>query len=149
MSKRDSKRASGDNGGPKQGDGSVGYRRPPKKYRFKPGQSGNPKGRPKDCENLDTIVRRRLAQKISIRDGGKVRKVSVFEVAVVRLVEKAVQGDHRAIELLIRTARLAEPRKAEKQRNFADVLPFLSDKELADLERIVKRYDSVFGESQK
>ena len=26
----------------------VGYGRPPKEYQFKPGQSGNPKGRPKN-----------------------------------------------------------------------------------------------------
>ena len=33
-------------------DEKVGYRRPPKKSRFKPGQSGNPKGRPKGTKNL-------------------------------------------------------------------------------------------------
>ena len=35
-------------------DGQVGYRKPPVHTRFKPGQSGNPKGRPKGPRNLAT-----------------------------------------------------------------------------------------------
>jgi len=35
-------------------DDKVGYRRPPRSGRFKPGVSGNPKGRPK--RNLSTLA---------------------------------------------------------------------------------------------
>ncbi len=37
-------------------DGSdpVGYCKPPKRTRFQPGQSGNPRGRPKGTKNLKT-----------------------------------------------------------------------------------------------
>lgn len=37
--------------------GKIGYCQPPAKYRFKPGQSGNPNGRPKGSKNLSSIVR--------------------------------------------------------------------------------------------
>jgi hypothetical protein len=32
------------------GDSRVGYKRPPQHSKFKPGQSGNPKGRPKGAK---------------------------------------------------------------------------------------------------
>ena len=35
----------------------VGYARPPKDSRFKPGQSGNPRGRARGAKNTSTIVR--------------------------------------------------------------------------------------------
>ena len=36
----------------------VGYKRPPVSTRFKPGSSGNPKGRPKGQRNFKTIMRK-------------------------------------------------------------------------------------------
>ena len=38
----------------------VGYKQPPKHTQFKPGQSGNPKGRPKGTQNLATDLAEEL-----------------------------------------------------------------------------------------
>jgi uncharacterized protein DUF5681 len=38
-------------------DYTIGFGRPPAAHRFKPGQSGNPRGRPKGRKNFDTMVR--------------------------------------------------------------------------------------------
>ncbi len=40
----------------------VGYRKPPKHTRFKPGQSGNPRGRPKGTKNLKTDLIEELGE---------------------------------------------------------------------------------------
>jgi hypothetical protein len=49
-----------------QEEEKVGYRKPPAKTRFKPGQSGNLNGRPKGSVNLKTDLRSELSEKIRI-----------------------------------------------------------------------------------
>ena len=42
---------------------AVGYGRPPVNRQFKPGQSGNPRGRPKGSKNFATIFAEALKKK--------------------------------------------------------------------------------------
>ena len=51
---------------------AVGYRKPPTATRFKPVQSGNPKGRPKGSPNLATDLSTELGELITVR--GEVRR---------------------------------------------------------------------------
>jgi len=64
-----------------QGDGlyDVGYRKPPAAHRFKPGQSGNPGGRPRAARNVSTLLAAALAQRITIREGERTANVGKSE----------------------------------------------------------------------
>ena len=79
----------------------VGYRRPPKLSRFKPGQSGNPRGRPRGARNLATDLSDELAESIRIRESGKELRVSKQRAMIKSLVAAAVQGDVRATNALV------------------------------------------------
>ena len=62
----------------------VGYGEPPKNTRFKPGQSGNPRGRRRGQRNLKTVVQEVLREKITIREGERTRTISRLD-AIVRV----------------------------------------------------------------
>lgn len=70
----------------------VGYGKPPKANQFKPGQSGNPKGRPKGRQNFRTIVTELLNSKITVTENGKQTKVSFGEALVKKMAGKALKG---------------------------------------------------------
>ena len=82
-------------------DSEVGYGRPPVQSRFQPGQSGNPKGRPKGQRNLRTVVQDTLNQRVKIREGARIRSLSKLDGFVLAVVNKAVQGDPKAQSTLI------------------------------------------------
>ena len=83
---------------------TVGFGRPPVHSRFRPGQSGNPAGRRKGVRNLMTDVQRTLKVPISVKEGGRSRRISTQEGALLVLREKALKGDARALDRLIELA---------------------------------------------
>jgi hypothetical protein len=85
----------------KNHDGSVGYKRPPKHTRFKPGQSGNPKGRPKNARSLKAEFLEELSEVIRIREGDREMKISKQRAFVKALIAAAIKGDMRAASALV------------------------------------------------
>ena len=75
----------------------VGYRKPPANSRFRPGQSGNPKGRPKGSLNIATVLMKTLREKVVINENGRRKTITKFEASVKQLVNKAASGDWCAI----------------------------------------------------
>jgi hypothetical protein len=82
----------------------VGYCKPPKHTRFKPGQSGNPSGRPKGSENLKTLFERVLKEQISLQDGNVTKKITKAEAVIRRVVIDALKGDSGSQQTLFRLA---------------------------------------------
>ena len=70
----------------------VGYGKPPKSTQFKPGESGNPKGRPKGSKNLPTVLQETLNQRVVITEGNKKVTVTMLEALVKSLTANAIKG---------------------------------------------------------
>lgn len=51
-------------------DYEVGYGKPPKRTRFKKGQSGNPKGRPKGAKGFTASLKREMESKVTALSEG-------------------------------------------------------------------------------
>lgn len=79
----------------------IGYGKPPQTTRYKPGQSGNPKGRPKGSKNLKTVVQQELSSPIVINEGGKQRRISRRQALIKMLLNKGLQGDLKASTTMI------------------------------------------------
>jgi Family of unknown function (DUF5681) len=82
-------------------DYKVGYGKPPRATQFKPGRSGNPKGRPKGTRNLATDLAAELSEPITVREEGRQRRISKQRALVKSLMAKSLQGDIRAGAALI------------------------------------------------
>src|SRR5665213_3436666 len=85
-------------------DPTVGYGRPPTETQFKPGQSGNLKGRPKGSRPVGSVLRDILQQKVPVSDNGKKRHLSALEVMLRRLANDAMRSDQRALKFLLTLA---------------------------------------------
>jgi hypothetical protein len=79
----------------------VGYGHPPREHQFKPGQSGNPRGRPKGAKNESTILHELLNRKVTLTEGGKSRKVTILEAMFVRFAEDSLKGNTKSAAFLL------------------------------------------------
>lgn len=89
-------------------DYEVGYGKPPKDTRFKPGQSGNPQGRPRGAKNrrpalneerLKDIILDEAYRSITVRDGHRNVSVPMAQAVVRAMAVNAAKGQHRAQRL--------------------------------------------------
>jgi hypothetical protein len=97
-------------------DDDVGYGKPPRAHQFKPGQSGNPKGRPKGKKNEATMLDELLFQKIKVREGGRERRITLFEGMLRRFAEDSLKGNIKAATFLFSrygATSSAEPQQSE------------------------------------
>jgi Family of unknown function (DUF5681) len=87
----------------KRGSGGykVGKGRPPLHTRWKPGQSGNPKGRPKGSRPVGAILQEIIQQKVPVTENGKARRIPALEVMLRRLANDAMRSDQKAIKFLL------------------------------------------------
>jgi len=79
----------------------VGYGKPPRAHQFKPGTSGNPKGRPIGAKSEATILQNLLQQKVGLNERGKTRKISLHEAILRRIAEDCLKGNTKSAAFLL------------------------------------------------
>ena len=92
-----------------------------KSTRFKPGQSGNPKGRPRKVKSPQTqsafeVLRQR---RITVRMEGVDRELTVDEALLQRTLEDAFAGSRMATRTILRLIEEQEAVQAPSHRRFA------------------------------
>lgn len=83
-------------------DYEVGYGKPPKHTQFKPGQSGNPQGRPKDTRNVKHVLLQVATEEMAITENGETKVVSKQEALIRSLFARALNGDQQATRVLLK-----------------------------------------------
>lgn len=89
-------------------DGEGGYCKPPKSKQFKPGTSGNPKGRPKGPGNIHKLLAKHAGKKVTVVINGEEKKMSKMDVVLSALFNKAAKGDVGATRLIATMAAAAQ-----------------------------------------
>src|SRR5689334_8584073 len=95
---------------------SVGYGKPPRSTRFKKGQSGNPKGRPRNRRSdvpYDSI----LGQMVTVREGGRERRITAAEAFILHLTKKGLAGDNASARASLAALENARAARAARGGN--------------------------------
>lgn len=73
-------------------DDEVGFGKPPKKNQYKPGQSGNPDGRPKKVVSYDDLVREVGNTPVVVNGEHGPETIPGTKAVLLRRLQKALKG---------------------------------------------------------
>lgn len=121
---------------------SVGYRRPPVETRFKPGVSGNPKGKRKSEPRMKRPVSKRkfletileeTNRTVSVLEGGKQKTMPAVR-AMIRSFINVAMKDHRSFKQVMNLIMAAE---ATQPNHVMYDFNKLNDDELATMQALL------------
>lgn len=121
----------------------VGYGKPPASTRFKKGESGNPKGRPRGAKNMATLLDEELYARVPVSENGKRKTITMRKAISKQTVRKAASGNERFIKLVFELDRLKEGRDSSTPSGTA---PF--DQNDAEVMQDLVRQISPLGENE-
>ena len=114
-------------------DYTVGYGKPPPEHRFKPGQSGNPRGRKSRKRNESEIIAMVRDELVTMTINGKTRRITAFEAATRKtfstcLAKGNVRDLEKLFQLFARYGAEPEEQRIAQAKEAADkVLETISD----------------------
>lgn len=121
---------------------NSGYGRPPLHTQFKPGRSGNPRGRPKGRLSFKSDFAEELAELIAVPgNGGEV--CTKRRALVKKLINEAISGDSKDASALISLCARLFPDSEEADPRAADDDAFVE--KLAERERQAPDADSTIA----
>ncbi len=99
-------------------DHTVGYGNPPLKGRFKEGQSGNRRGRPRGSKNRKTIVREIANEMHAITEDGQRRRRPTLELVLLALRNLMAEGNVRAFRAYKKYLAKYEPQDSRRKYGY-------------------------------
>lgn len=138
-------------------DEPLGYKSPPKWTRFKKGQSGNPRGRPKKTKKPESssgskasaILRREIDREVTITEAGQSKQITIQEAITKAQVTQAVKGSPLAQrDVINRIDELEKSEASEKERN-AEAERDAEAQKLKREERLYRYWASVKNSQAK
>jgi hypothetical protein len=102
-------------------DNEVGFRRPPKRTRWKKGQSGNRRRKARRAGTTAEIIDKLLLAPVDITENGIPKRVTTLEAILLQLWGKELKGNRRALAARLKYQELAPKNAAATTEiTFAD-----------------------------
>lgn len=99
----------------------VGFAKPPSHTRWKPGQSGNPNGRPKGKTDLYAELQSVLLTRIAVGGEGSERSITIQEALVRKARQMALDGSLEMQKIILQLKSVASVRD-ERPDPYAEAL---------------------------
>lgn len=87
----------------------VGFMKPPRHTQFKPGQSGNPHGRPRKTDTVADVLRKELNSRITVVKNGKRQRLPMLRAIIKQNLNLAAKGDSKAFGNLLKALKAHRP----------------------------------------
>ncbi len=109
----------------------IGYAKPPVHTRFKPGVSGNPKGRPRGAKNRTPalheerfrfLMLEEAYRIIKVKGDGKVESMPLIQAVVRSLAVNAAKGDYKSARLFLESVRHIEDGNKKSYDEYAQAM---------------------------
>jgi Family of unknown function (DUF5681) len=107
---------------PSAGDYQVGYGKPPRHARFRPGVSGNPRGRPRGASagRADRLALKEIYRLITVREGEQTLTLPTIQAMMRQLGRIALKGNGPALRTYFGIVQAIEQRVAMQAVETAD-----------------------------
>jgi hypothetical protein len=112
----------------------IGYGKPPRASQWKPGESGNPHGRPKARHEIFSDAAAVLSEPVSIKSRvGRKADINPLEAGFLKLCIKALKNDrgalHQALKIILESLppalevqRKSEPNGVDAKMKLAEIM---------------------------
>lgn len=129
-----------------KGGYEVGFGKPPKETRFRKGQSGNPRGRPKGAKTkpdvmhnrLQEIVLREAYREVPLREGTREIRVPIATAVMKSIAVNAARGNIRFAELFAQLLSSTERAKSQEHDAFLEAAIIYKTEWAAEIARCKK-----------
>ena len=125
--------------------------RDPASGKFRPGHTGNAKGRPRKAKTVGAAIAGAFAEKVPVTENGKRRKITKLDITAKQIANRSAAGDLRMAKLGLEYARKAEESEVQTpphSEQLSETDQQIADRLMAFIRNIAKGEPNEPGNSQ-